>query len=148
MKKLAVCLTILYLLGSCNRKNKNEVFEQLVGTWKIDGKNEFERWSKNQDGTFNSVMFSVIGTDTNFSEVARIYKNSENWFFETTVKNQNNEKPVVFKAIQLDDAEVTFENPTHDFPKVINYSLVSSSKLAAFISSGSDTIRFNFSRLQ
>lgn len=135
-------------MSACSNKGEQMVFEKLIGIWKIEGENEFEKWTKNSDGTFSSVMFKVKNGDTTGLETVKIYKNkSSQWVYEPLVNGQNNGEAVAFTEVLLNETQVSFENQQHDFPKYIHYSLLSPVKLEAFIAGGSDTVRFNFKRL-
>lgn len=147
IEKLVFGVFIALIFFSCsNPSSDNLLFNKLEGTWKIDNENEFEKWSMNPDGSFNSLMYSVKGTDTVYAENVKIYQNGRNWVFETFVKDQNDSKSVKFESTQLSNTEVTFENPSHDFPKRIHYTLESSAVLKAYITGNSDTVFFNFTK--
>ena len=123
------------------------VFDKLVGTWQNEDGKSFEQWTKKPDGTFNSKVFSVKGTDTTYTEEAIIYKENENWVFENRVKNQNDGKAVKFTSTQFSNSSVWFSNPAHDFPTDVNYTLVDSVTVRAFIigpaaNGGKDTFYF------
>jgi hypothetical protein len=49
---------------------------------------------------------------------------------------------------RIDDHSVTFENPAHDFPKTIRYSLKGEGTLEAVVSAGDRSITFTFRRQQ
>lgn len=135
------------LFFSCS-SDKDLVFDKLVGTWRLEGRNEFERWTKNHDGSFTSVMFSVNDKDTVFSETVKIFESTDSeWIFETLVQNQNNGRAVQFKSVLLNPTQIIFENLQHDFPKSIHYSVNETDKLNAFIAGKGDTIQFNFTRI-
>lgn len=135
-------------MSACSNDGKQLVFEKLIGTWQIEGENEFEKWTKNGDGTFSSAMFKVENNDTTYLETVKIYKNKNSqWVFEPLVSGQNDGKTVAFTEVLLNETQVSFENQQHDFPKYIHYSLLSPVKLEAFIAGDNDTIRFNFKRL-
>lgn len=162
-------LSILMLLSAtaCNDNNntkpagaattnsnstvKQLVFDKLVGTWQNEDGNSFERWTKKEDGTYQSVAFVVKGADTSWNEEATIYPENSNWVFENLVKGQNNGKSVKFTSSQLSENNVQFSNPSHDFPTDINYTVSDVNSLKAFIvgpndKGGTDTIPFNYTR--
>jgi len=167
MKAIITLLTAASLLACNNSENKpNEqatvntnppqtglVFDKLVGTWQNDDQKSFERWHKNDDGTYGSAGFQVKGTDTSWNEQALIYPENNAWIFANTVKGQNDGKPVKFTSILVTGNRVQFNNPAHDFPTDINYTLADINTLEAFIvgpntSGGKDTIPFTFKRLK
>ena len=155
------------LISSCNNsKNQTEkteaapalsakqlVFDKLTGTWQSEDGKSFERWAKNDNGTYRSAAFSVKGTDTSWNEQATIYQENNNWVFENTVKGQNEGKAIKFTASLLSDRSVQFSNPAHDFPTDINYTVPDNNTVNAFIigpnaKGGKDTIAFNYKRVK
>ncbi|HVE60583.1 MAG TPA: hypothetical protein VNA26_02100, partial [Chitinophagaceae bacterium] len=69
-------LVLLTIVTACNNQtketendaeNSNRIspsanekpFDKLVGTWQSEDGKTFERWSKNANGTYTSVAFSV-----------------------------------------------------------------------------------------
>jgi hypothetical protein len=128
------------------------VFDKLAGTWQSEDGKSFERWTKNDNGSYQSVGFSIKGSDTSWNEQANIYRDNENWIFENTVKAQNDGKAVKFTSSLLNENSVQFSNPAHDFPTDVNYSVADANTLKVFIigpnpKGGKDTIPFNFTRV-
>ncbi|MFN2437875.1 MAG: hypothetical protein ABR503_01665 [Chitinophagaceae bacterium] len=133
--------------SSANEK----LFDKLVGTWQ-DGKT-FERWSKNANGTYTSVAFSVKNNDTSWNEQAAVYQENNKWIFENTVKGQNDGKAVKFTSTLLNDTAVRFSNPAHDFPTDVHYTVADANTVNAFIigpnnKGGKDSFFFNYKRLK
>ena len=129
------------------------IFDKLTGTWQSEDGKSFERWTKNDNGTYRSVGFSIKAGDTSWNEQANIYRENDNWIFENTVKGQNDGKAVKFTSSVLNENSVQFSNPAHDFPTEINYTLVNANSLRAFIigpnnKGGKDTIPFNYVRVK
>jgi hypothetical protein len=153
MKKTLLITAILISAFSCSDKNKknseegNTVFDRMVGTWRLGEEEQFERWSGNEDGSYSSRMYSVAGADTTILEDVKVVKDGDKWNFITLVKGQNKGKAITFTSTILKDTIVQFENPSHDFPRIINYRLESEHNMQAFIAGTSDTIYFNFSRV-
>jgi Domain of unknown function (DUF6265) len=133
--------------------DKPLVFDKLVGTWQSEDGKSFERWKKNDDGTFQSVAFSVKGSDTSWNEQANIYPENDKWVFENTVKGQNDGKAVKFTSTSLNENSVQFSNQAHDFPTDVNYTVVDINTVHAFIigpnkNGGKDTIPFNYTMVK
>lgn len=162
------CITMLITQTFCNNQTevagKSEtsdttiapvppaVFEKLVGTWQNEDGKTFERWTKNSQGGYQSVVFSIKGSDTSWNERADIYQSGGAWVFENTVSGQNDGKAVKFTSTFVNNNSVQFSNPDHDFPNDINYTLRDASTLNAFIigknkNGGLDTIPFNSKRI-
>lgn len=151
MVKKLIVIMLFVLASSClNQSIKEEsnlVFDRLIGTWKLTEEDQFEQWSKNEDGSYSSRMFAVAGKDTNIMEEVKVVQEAGKWNFITLVKGQNKGKAVTFTSSILHDTLVQFENPAHDFPRIINYRLPSNDVMQAFIGGTTDTIYFNFSRV-
>jgi len=132
---------------------KQLVFDKLAGTWQSKDGKSFERWTKNNDGTFRAVAFSVKESDTSWNEQANIYPENDKWVFENTVKGQNDDKAVKFISFSLSENSVQFSNPAHDFPTDVNYRIADANTVNAFIvgpnnKGGKDTISFNYTRVK
>jgi hypothetical protein len=139
--------------GTDSEKTPPAVFEKLLGTWQSEDGKSFERWKKNDDGTYRSDVYNLKGSDTSWNEQARIYPEKNQWVFENTVKGQNDGKSVKFTSTIITDNRVQFSNPAHDFPTDVNYTLLDMNTLNAFIigpnsNGGKDTILFNSKRFR
>ena len=147
---------------SCNNKSSKPdqevsqspellVLDRLLGTWQSEDGKIFERWSRNENGSFNTVVFSINGSDTSWNENGKIYREGESWIFENTVKGQNEGKAVKFTSVTMTEKSIHFNNPAHDFPTDINYSVPDSNTVNAYIvgpneKGGKDTIPYNYRR--
>ena len=129
------------------------VFDKLLGTWQSEDGKSFERWLKNDNGSYRSAAFSIKGADTSWNEQAAIYPENDNWVFENTVSGQNEGKAIKFTSTILNENTVQFSNPAHDFPTDVNYTVPDNNTVRAFIigpnSKGvKDTILFNYTRVK
>jgi hypothetical protein len=149
IKNSILFIAALFLFSCSGKKNEesNLVFDKLVGTWRLAEEDQFEEWKKNEDGTYSSRMYSVTEADTNVMEEVKVVAESGKWNFVTQVKGQNKGKAITFTSTVLQDTLVQFENPTHDFPRIINYRLATENDLQAFIAGTTDTIYFNYTRI-
>lgn len=128
------------------------IFDNLAGTWKMAGRESFERWTKNDDGNYRSVAFTVKGKDTLIQEQVSVYLQNDKWIFETLVSGQNAGQSVLFTSTAVTATDAEFSNPTHDFPSLIHYK-VTGDTLNAFIAGrnekgGIDTIPFYYARVK
>lgn len=146
MKRVLSFLVLLAAFGCQHKEKEVLVFDRLVGTWQMTDGSQYERWIKNSDTSYSSSMFSVANGDTVVAENVDIYKQGNAWHFKVQVKGQNQGKPVIFSSTNVKDSLVQFENPAHDFPKIVNYQVLPQQKMRAFISAG-DTIYFNFNKV-
>jgi Domain of unknown function (DUF6265) len=164
-KTIVLFLLIVFVIA-CNNEVKKEDkadvpapaekgfnFDQLLGTWQNEDGKSFERWTKKENNNYESVSFTVKGTDTVNDESVKIYAENGNWIYEATVKGQNDGKAVKFTSSILTEHTVQFSNPTHDFPTDVNYTLTDANTVQAFIvgpnkQGGKDTIPFRFTRVK
>jgi len=164
MKATACFILAISLFSACNNSQTESspessatksdlVFDKLIGTWQNEDGSGFERWTKKEHGGFQSIAFSVKGSDTSWNENARIYPENDKWIFENTVKGQNDGKSVKFTSSLLTDSSVQFSNLTHDFPTDVNYTVINANSVHAFIvgpnsKGGKDTIPFIYTRVK
>lgn len=142
--KISLFVACLGLLISCNSSNQNTSLNSpldqkaswLLGTWKqqnVDG-TAVEFWQKINDSTYQSFSYFIQHGDTLSSERIQLVNRQGTLFFIPTVKGQNNNQAVEFKAVTVNDHELIFENPSHDFPQRVRYSLPKNDSLYAEIS--------------
>jgi hypothetical protein len=55
-------------------------------------------------------------------------------YYIATVKGQNNDKPVTFVRNDTIEKQLVFENPKHDFPQKIVYSMITKDSIVIEIS--------------
>jgi len=164
--KPTLIIPFLAILASCNQEpqpapiatpetnnpSTNRILDRLIGDWKNEDGMSYEKWIKNSDTTYLSFGYKLNGADTVYAERVTVSRRNGEWFSENTVPNQNNGLAVPFKITQLTANDMHFNNPEHDFPTDIHYTLMNDSTIHAYIvgpneSGGKDTIPFNFIRL-
>lgn len=108
----------------------------LLGNWKMeeDGLITIESWDKNSDSSMKGFSYSIEGKDTISSEQISLIEEQHILYYIPTVTNQNQGKPISFKANKVNVREIVFENLAHDFPTKISYMLLSEDSLLAEIS--------------
>ena len=135
-------LLLLFLsIVSCkntesNEKEKIKKTDWLLGKWenKVDEGVLSENWKRLNDSTFQAESFFIKEKDTLHFESITLQQKGEELFYNATVKGQNNDKPVTFKMTSETDKNLVFENPKHDYPQKITYSLINKDSLVAEIS--------------
>ncbi|HSD15352.1 MAG TPA: DUF6265 family protein [Flavobacterium sp.] len=157
MKKFTVALAVISL-AACNQRKESSLqigepeeivtktYEQLekadwlLGEWEnASAKGSLtETWKQENDSTFIGETFFTAPIDTIFHENFVLQQKNDSLIYNVTVKGQNNDKPVPFYMTSIDDEQVVFENPKHDFPSKITYYLISSDSLVAEISGMKD----------
>ena len=58
----------------------------------------------------------------------------EELFYISTIKGQNNDKPITFKHNDNIEKQLVFENPKNDFPQKISYSKITKDSIFIQIS--------------
>lgn len=108
----------------------------FIGEWENREKDGVmtERWQKLNDSVFTGESYFISGNDTMSSEKITIEQRGKELYFIPTVKGQNDNKPVLFKLTESSPTHLVFENPTHDFPEKITYTLLTKDSLLAEIS--------------
>lgn len=143
MKKISLIIIGL-ALSQLSFTQSMEDFIWLEGTWKRQnvspGKAAYETWEKTTDG-LDGLGVSMQGNDTTFVEQLSILSKDGELYYVANVSS--NGAPTYFRIISASQNGFIAENPQHDFPKKIEYSL-EGKKLTAIISAGEKAIGFVF----
>lgn len=141
-KKIIVLLFILSIVGcknsdsDKNEKEKIKTAHWLLGTWQnkaTDGVLS-EIWTKANDSTYLGQSYFVKEKDTIHFETIVLQQIGENLKYITTVKGQNEDKPVTFSLIETTGNQLIFENKKHDYPQKISYKKADKNNLNTSIS--------------
>ena len=142
MKNSIVAFVAIILLSSFlylpdNKKAFKKLFI-LEGMWKMNTKKGAicEEWKKMDKNYLQSKGYMIKDNDTLVNERVALTRTKEEIFYTSTVEGQNDKKPVAFKMTVASGNTFIFENPEHDFPKRIVYTLLSADSLHAFIDDG------------
>lgn len=134
-------ILLLLTIVSCKNSQTNEKDQiksanWLLGKWsaKIADGDLSESWKQLNDSTFQAESFFIKDKDTLHFESITLQQKGEDLFYNATVKGQNENKTVAFKLTTKTDKQLVFENPKHDYPQKITYTLVSKDSLVASIS--------------
>ncbi len=145
MKKLLLlsigCLTT-FVVGA----QSFDDLKWLEGKWERQnarpGMTAFEVWEKTDQG-FKGMGVSLKGADTVFVENLKIVQKDGALHYVAEVSS--NQAPTYFKITSATENGFVSENPQHDFPKKIAYTL-EGKKLTAVISAGEKAMGFVFER--
>ena len=109
--------------------------EWLAGTWLgASGPTTFEeRWSPAAGGAMLAVSRTVKGNAMVAFEFLRIVERAGHLVY---IAQPGGRPPTDFTATAVSAQSVTFENPAHDFPKVIRYAKQADGTLEARVSDG------------
>lgn len=147
MKHIFMCILMLGIsVISCKEKQQDnhtnsETYEKLklpewlIGNWTndMDGVRVTEIWEKGE-GVLLGKSYSIRNNDTISSERIQLIQEGDHMWYIPVVKNQNEGEIVKFKLTSLTTNQLVFENPEHDFPQKIHYTLINNDSLLAEIS--------------
>ncbi|MEP1035201.1 hypothetical protein [Ekhidna sp.] len=123
-------------------------FKWLEVTWERQnvnpGTTAYEVWKKIDQG-FEGLGVSLKGNDTTFVEKLWIVEKDSDFYYVADVKS--NPEPTYFKITSISKNGFVSENPQHDFPKKIEYSL-EGNKMTVVISAGEKAMGFVFVRME
>lgn len=105
----------------------------LPGTWKVDQKEEFERWDFLNEKTLKGFSFRNQNGLQNVTEYLSLSKQNGIWHYKATVIEQNNGISISFEGAAT-GSTLAVSNPTHDFPNLILYKYLDENKLLVTIS--------------
>ena len=119
----------------------------LEGTWTRTnskaGQSGFEMWKRMSSTELSGRGVTMHGSDTAFVEKLGIIVRDGDLFYVADVPE--NKQPVYFRLTEIKQNSFTCENPEHDFPKKIAYSL-KGNKLHAIISGDGESMEFFFEK--
>ncbi len=125
MSKFMCCVFVLVILCSTSCSTHFLIKENyLVGTWKVENKEQFEIWEK-KGNTFEGYSYKVQDGEEKRMESLLIKKVKNDIIYVATVPNQNQGKGIPFTLNKKIKDFLSFENLEHDFPKKIQYHNVS-----------------------
>ncbi len=120
-------------------ENKMDVFLWLIGTWtlKNDQGTVMETWRPMNDSSYEgeSTLYKKTLETVQLEKMQLVYRGG-NYYYIPVASGQNDGQPVRFRVTGFDKKSFTAENPEHDFPKRIRYTLVKKDSLLARIDDG------------
>lgn len=141
MQKAITILILILTFASCkksdsNEKDKIKVAHWLLGNWENNSANGnlSETWKKINDSTFQADSYFIKNKDTLHFEKIQLNQKGEELFYVSTIKGQNNDKPIVFKLTNAPEKQLVFKNLKHDYPQKISYTQITKDSLVIEIS--------------
>jgi uncharacterized protein YciI len=124
-------LFILFILTSLQADSQSLFPSFLEGTWKVEGKEQYERWDKLGEKHFKGFSYSIKNGKMQMSEYLELSIEGQDVLYTANVIGQNEGKAVSFRLVPSNppDTVYRFENTRHDFPKRIHYHVVSPDEL-------------------
>lgn len=110
----------------------------LEGTWKMENREVYEVWEAPENEKMNGYSYRVREGEEVITEYLEIKLQDDDVIYTATVLNQNEGCGIDFVLNRPDSLTWSFENPDHDFPKVIQYQKRSDSEIYVRVSGGGD----------
>lgn len=119
--KLTTVLLIFMQSALSQDKPEMEKLSWILDKWvsKDSGNTSYESWVKISDDLYEGSSNTVKDNVITFEEKLKIQKTDSGIFYIADVKQ--NTEPVQFRLTSVTGDEAVFENPEHDFPKIISY---------------------------
>jgi Domain of unknown function (DUF6265)/Domain of unknown function (DUF4440) len=112
----------------------------LIGDWvaRSDASEFRETWTEVSDATFEGVGVELAspGGRIRSSEALRLVQMAEGVYY--VAKVAHNTLPVAFRLSECGEGRYIFENPSHDFPRKIEYMKAGEGGLTVRVGAGSD----------
>lgn len=144
MKKNTIALFFLFAVSSFTKPFIDGIanmkpFSWLQGSWQMQTRRGMivEKWVPSNDSSYagESKMIRADGTEIPLEKIELVFRNGV-YYYIPTVRNQNGEQAVEFKITSHNESGFVAENPQHDFPKRIRYTLVNNDSIHAVIDDG------------
>ena len=118
-------------------------FNWMIGTWQRGddkpGRTTFEQWEQVSETLYQGLSCTMVGNDTVWQEKMQLVAKEHGWTLEVSGEG----KTIPFRLTSIEQGSFISENPEHDFPKMISYTLRGDS-LAAVISGEGTEVPFTF----
>jgi hypothetical protein len=139
MRQFFLFSALSLLLFSCNNNSKNEKIKAskwLLGEWVNQSQEGVisENWTQPNDSTLIANSNYIKEEDTLHFENIILKEKEGELVYETTIKGQNNDKPIVFTLLSETENELVFENLQNDYPQKIKYQRNSNTAITISIS--------------
>lgn len=139
-------VVLLLMLNSCGSSSMSQ-FEFFVGTWKTEGKEQFEMWKLNDNDELIGQVYKIEKNEKIVTETLLIKEINDRIIYEATVPNQNQGKTIQFILNAKDSSCFSFENMNHDFPNKIQYKKLNNREIEVRVSDKHDK-GFSFSQIK
>lgn len=141
MKKITSLLSILFVVTACQNnssieKDQIKKADWLIGNWQIKTNTGIlsENWEKVNDSTFRALSLFIKDKDSIHNESILLQQKGEILTYTTTIKGQNDDKPIRFELITDNENELVFENLKNDYPQKISYKKTANNSITTEIS--------------
>lgn len=144
MMKYAISFITLLALQVTQAQEKLSSF--FSGTWKVEGKSQFERWDILNESHLKGFSYSLSEkTGMTIMEYLDLKVDEQKLKLEANVIGQNQGKTIAFEG-SVGENYLLFLNPEHDFPKKILYQKISADSIRVSIGAGEKEISYKMIR--
>ncbi|MDH3321851.1 MAG: DUF6265 family protein [Flavobacteriaceae bacterium] len=126
--KTLTSICVLYLLLACS-ENKLSRVDFIIGTWKMEGKEQYENWELSNKKELIGYSYKLKDSQKIITETLSIKILEHIVIFEATVPDQNEGKTIPFTLNNEITDYLSFENIDHDFPKKIQYKSINENEI-------------------
>jgi hypothetical protein len=133
MKHIVLTFSALLLFQASFAQNN--LFDFLQGTWKMDGKEIYEHWDKLNNYSMKGVSYAIDDEQIVIFEYLEMLSDNDIVIYVATAVGENDGLGIAF-TMTRSDSIFSFENPQHDFPKIITYQKISDNEMTVKISDG------------
>ena len=126
--KTLTSICILCLLLACSEKKLSRL-DFLIGTWKMEGKEQYENWELSNNKELIGYSYKFKDSQKIITETLSIKILENAVIFEATVPDQNEGKTIPFTLNNEVKDYLSFENIDHDFPKKIQYKRINENEI-------------------
>lgn len=119
---------MLCLLVAC-AENKLSRVDFMIGTWKMEGKEQYENWELSNSNELIGYSYKFKDSQKIITETLTIKILANSIIFEATVPDQNAGKTIPFTLNNEIRDYLSFENSDHDFPKKIQYKRINENEI-------------------
>jgi hypothetical protein len=125
------CLASCTAIAGGPQKNLSDL-DWLTGCWRNESNGivSEEQWTRPAGGTMLGVSRTVRGERTLWFEFLQIRQEGDSILY---VARPSGQEGAAFPLVAHDPASLTFENPSHDFPRRIVYTRVREDSISARI---------------
>lgn len=123
---MKLILSTIFMLLTANLMAQDlQKFSPIEGTWSVETRRGmvYESWKKVNDTLYTGTNYLVRQSDTVLLETIELVKRNNEIYYIVTTQFQNDKQPIPFKLIKTEGDTYTFENPDHDFPQRIIYTI-------------------------
>ncbi len=145
MRKLT-SIGFICILFACSG-NKASRVDFMIGTWKIEGEDQYEVWETNKNKELIGYSYKFENNEKSLTETLSIKEIDNQTFYEATVPDQNDGKTIRFTLNNDIKAYLSFENLEHDFPKKIQYRRINDNEIEVTVS-GDEGKGFSYTQLR